>query len=142
MRPLVLFLTLLVAPSVSALDAKILIIAHLPETLILPALPKEKIKNIYLLKQRAWSDEAPIIVVNRPSDSRLRQQFEHKLGLNSKKYAWYLKKMYYKGIPLPIIQNSKKAVLSFVEQVPGAIAYIEGSLPDEYPHITVLGQLQ
>jgi len=141
MRSLVLFLTLLAAPSVFALDSKITIIAHLPGAVTLSELPKKKIKSVYLLKQRFWPDGTPVIVVNRPSDSPLRKRFEHKLGLNSKKYAWYLKKMYYKGIPLPIIQNSRKAVLSFVEQVPGAIAYIEGSLPDKFAHITILGQL-
>ncbi len=138
MRSLILFFTLFITPSVFALENSITLVVHLSAS-VNQQLSKKKIKNIYLLKQRSWSDENPIIVVNRRSDSLLRQQFEQKLGISSKKYAWYLKKMHYKGIRLPVIQNSRQAVLSFVENVPGAIAYINGPLPDNYPHITSIG---
>ncbi len=140
MRSIILFFTLSVAPSIFALENNITLIAHLSATVNQP-LSRKKIKNIYLLKQRSWPDENPIIVVNRSSQSSLRQHFERKLGLSSKKYAWYLKKMHYKGIRLPVIQNSRQAVLTFVENVPGAIAYIEGPLPNSYPHIKTIGQL-
>ncbi len=140
MRSLMLFFILAVTPSAFALENNITLIAHLSAS-VNQQLSRKKIKNIYLLKHRSWPDETPVIVVNRRSESPLRQQFERKLGLSSKKYAWYLKKMHYKGIRLPVIQNSRQAVLTFVENVPGAIAYINGSPPNNYPHITTLGQL-
>jgi len=137
---LLLFVILLSTKSTLATNKKITLIANLSAS-ISQSFSRKKIKDIYLLKQRVWPDEKPIIVVNRKADSHLRQLFEQKLGINNKKYALYLKKMHYKGIRLPIIQNSKKAVLAFVNNVPGTVAYIEGQLPENYPHIKWIGQL-
>jgi len=101
-----------------------------------------RIKEIYLLKQLNWADETPIIVINRKPDSPLRKFFEYKLAISSTKYALYLKKMHYKDLSLPIIQESKEAVLAFVEKVPGSIAYIEGDLPSEMKNIKIIGSLR
>jgi len=100
-----------------------------------------EIRNIYLLKKLSWSDLTPIVVINKKSGSPQRQQFEKKLNLSSAKYALYLKKMHYKGISLPIIQNSRDAVLSFVSKVPGAIAYINGPPPIN-SHIKIIGSIK
>ncbi len=106
------------------------------KTLLMP-----DIKKIFLLKQLTWSDEKSIIVVNRKSGSEPRNKFEKKLDLSSKKYSLYLRKMHYKGVALPIIQGSKNAVLGFVSNVPGSIAYIEGPLPSDSENIKVIGHL-
>ncbi len=90
-----------------------------------------EIREIYLLKKRQWPDARSIIVVNRKSNSTVRQLFESKIKLSSHKYALYLRKMHYKGIALPIIQESKVAVIAFVSRVPGAIAYVKGVVPND-----------
>ncbi len=137
---LLLFLLTSIQPVLAS--EKITLIAHLSPTLLRYPLSPKKLKNIYLLKQRNWSDETPIIVVTRSATYPLRQKFEQVLGLNRKKYALYLKKMHYKGVHLPLIQNSKQAVLDFVENVPGTISYIEGVVPSTYQHINNIGELQ
>ncbi|MFK5947176.1 MAG: hypothetical protein QM500_00205 [Methylococcales bacterium] len=141
MRSVLLFFLLISIQPVLASE-KITLIAHLSATLIPHTLAPKKIKNIYLLKQRNWPDETPIIVVTRRATDPLRQKFEQALGLNRKKYALYLRKMHYKGVRLPLIQNSRQAVLDFVENVPGTISYIEGFVPNTYQHINNIGELQ
>jgi ABC-type phosphate transport system substrate-binding protein len=94
------------------------------------SLSKQQLKDIYLLKKRTWQDNSQIIVVNRKSGDSQRVLFEKRLGLSSKKYASYLARMHYKGAILPIIQQSEKAMLEFVENVPGAIGYVEEIIPN------------
>ncbi len=108
-------------------ESTITLIAH-PSVSLQQPLSLREIRAIFLLKKRKWTKAVPIVVVNRKSHSTVRQLFESKLNLASTKYALYLKKMHYKGVALPVIQESKAAVLAFVSQVPGAIAYIEGDL--------------
>ncbi|MFI3217884.1 MAG: substrate-binding domain-containing protein [Methylococcales bacterium] len=101
----------------------------------------DEIKDIYLLQNRQWSDSLPIVVVNRPSNSEIRSRFEQDvLGIATKKYALHLQKMHYQGMTLPVIQESTQAVIAFVQNVPGAIAYIEG-LPNNR-QIKVLMELK
>jgi ABC-type phosphate transport system substrate-binding protein len=101
----------------------------------------DEIKDIYLLHNRQWSDGSPIVVVNRPSNSEIRSRFEQDvLGIATKKYALHLQKMHYQGTNLPVIQESTQAVIAFVQNVPGAIAYIEG-LPNN-SQIKVLMELK
>ncbi|MCX7067479.1 MAG: hypothetical protein NTW85_07290 [Methylococcales bacterium] len=101
----------------------------------------DEIKDIYLLHNRQWSDSSPIIVVNRPSNTQIRSRFEQQvLGIETKKYALHLEKMHYQGTTLPVIQESTQAVIAFVKNVPGAIAYIEG-LPNN-SQIKVLMELK
>jgi len=107
----------------------ITLIAHPSVSLQSKKLSLRDIRNIYLLKKRQWTEAGSIIVVNRKSNSAVRQLFESKIKLSSNKYALYLRKMHYKGITLPVIQESKTAVIAFVSQVPGAIAYVEGVVP-------------
>jgi ABC-type phosphate transport system substrate-binding protein len=141
MRYFLLSLGLLVMPMVFAQDQPLTLIANASVSISAP-LSIESIKEIYLLKQLNWPDKTPIIVINRKSTHSARKIFEHKLGLSSTKYALYLKKMHYKGMSLPIIQESKQAVLAFVEKVPGSIAYIEGKPPSEMKNIKVIGLLR
>ncbi len=141
MRYFLLSLGLLVIPMVFAKDKSLTLVANTPVSISTP-LSIESIKKIYLLKQLNWSNKTPIIVINRKSTSSARKIFEHKLGLSSTKYALYLKKMHYKGMSLPIIQESKQAVLAFVEKVPGSIAYIEGEVPSGMKNIKIIGSLR
>ncbi|MFK5892633.1 MAG: substrate-binding domain-containing protein [Pseudomonadota bacterium] len=141
MRLLLIIITIFFIPMVYGSEHKLTIIVnqHAPIT---QELSVQTIKNIFLLKKLSWSDTSRIVVVNRKSGSFTRNNFEEKLNLSSKKYTRYLKKMHYKGVTLPVIRGSKKAVLEFVEKVPGAIAYIEGNVPDNTHNIKVIGALE
>ncbi len=141
MRYFLLFLSLFTIPSAFAKDYHLTLIAHAPVA-ISASLSTKSIKNIYLLKQLTWTDGALIVVINRKSGSMPRKYLEHKLGISNTKYALYLKKMHYKGMSMPIIQESREAVLAFVEKVPGSIAYIEGDLPLVMKNIKIIGSLR
>ena len=138
MKSIIIIFLLIVNSSVMSGELGITIItnraAPCPDVLSL-----QKIKNIYLLKKLSWSPTLPIVVVNREINSMQRIQFEKTLGISSSKYALYLKKMHYKGMVLPVIQNSRKAVIAFVENVPGSIAYIEGAMPSGYKNVKSIG---
>ncbi len=135
---LLVILALMMSAQVVVATEKITVIANQS---VISSLDKNRLRSIYLLKQQRWPDETPIIVVNRSADSPVRKKFEQFLGVQGRKYALYLKKMHYKGVRLPVIQNSKKAVLAFLENVPGAIAYVEGKVAELPPHVKVIGQL-
>jgi len=138
---LLLLFSLYALPDAYAEEYSLNIIAHVSVPTVKP-LSIQQLRRIYLLQQLSWSDDLAVIVINRKSDSVQREYFEKKINLSPTKYAMYLKKQHYKGIPTPIIQNSRQAVLAFVEKVPGSIAYIEGLLPDGYEHIKVIGYLK
>jgi ABC-type phosphate transport system substrate-binding protein len=88
----------------------------------------DEVKDIYLLHNRQWSDNTPIVVINRPSGTQIRSRFEQKiLDTATKKYALHLERLHYEGVTLPVIQESTQAVITFVQNVRGAIAYIEGA---------------
>lgn len=124
-----------------ATEHDLMLITH-ASTPVTGLLSLQEIREIYLLKQLTWSDMTRIIVINRKSDTEVRRLFEQGLNLSSHKYALYLKKMHYQGIAVPLIQPSREAVLAFVAQTPGSVAYIKGALPPKYQHIKVVGYIQ
>jgi ABC-type phosphate transport system substrate-binding protein len=125
--------------SVCSAEESVVIIAH--SSVTVSHLSIDEIKDIYLLNKRQWSDSSPIVVVNRLSGSPIRSRFEQDiLGIVTRKYALHLERMHYQGVTLPVIQESTQAVIAFVQNVPGAIAYIEG-LPDN-SQVKVLMELK
>lgn len=123
---LVLMMLALLSPPLFAFDKSVSIIAN--PSVSVNQLSVDEVKDIYLLNNRQWSDSSPIIVINRPSGSEIRSHFEQEiLGDATKKYALHLERLHYQGIALPVIQESTQAVIAFVQNVRGAVAYIEGS---------------
>jgi len=122
-------LILFVSAFTRAEEKKITIIANDSVPVPPQTLSNQQLKEIYLLKKRRWQDNSQIVVVNRKSGDSQRVLFEKRLGISSKKYALYLARMHYKGASLPIIQQSEKAMLEFVENVPGAIGYVKAIIP-------------
>ena len=121
-----LVMVVLFSPLAFSLDEPITIIAN--PSLTVSHLSLDEVRDIYLLHDRQWSDSTQIVVINRPSGSEIRSRFEQKiLGIAAKKYALHLERLHYQGVTLPVIQESTQAVIAFVQNVPGAIAYIEGS---------------
>jgi len=123
---LLLMIVGLFSPLALAFDESLSIIAN--PSLPVSQLTLEEVKDIYLLHNRQWSNSNPIVVINRPSGSEIRSRFEKEiLGIVTKKYALHLERLHYQGVTLPVIQESTQAVIAFVQNVPGAIAYIEGT---------------
>jgi ABC-type phosphate transport system substrate-binding protein len=122
-----------------ATENSIYIITH--SSVAMNHLTIDEIKDIYLLNTKQWAGSIPIVVVNRPSNSTIRSRFEQQiLGIATKKYALHLEKLHYQGISLPVIQESTQAVIAFVQNVPGAIAYIDE--PPNNNQIKVLMELK
>jgi len=140
MRILVAIMILNFSISAIASDDSITLIANDSVTINSP-LTIQTLRDIYLLKKLRWPDAQPIIFINRQSEDPVRQRLEKIVGIDSKEYILYLKKMHYKGKTLPIIQNSQQAIMLFVEKIPGSLAYIKGDLPEKYKNIKKVGFL-
>ncbi len=121
MRNLVLlFLSLLV---IMPCQADIYIATHIKTHV--KHFDQHQLAAIYLLKQRFWDDEQPIIPLNMPAQTLLRQQFTQAVFHRSPKMLGnYWNKMLFKGINPPLIQSSEQAALLFIKRVPGAICYL------------------
>lgn len=100
-----------------------------------------ELSEIYLLRTNAWEDGIRIVPVNRESGSNARSEFSARI-LKQQQSALntYWDKMHYKGMTPPLIQESDKAVLAFVQKVPGAIGYVSASA--ELKHVKVLAEFQ
>lgn len=134
-------LLLLFTFPVFAADDSITLIANESVPVNSP-LTKHALRDIYLLKKERWPDANRIIFVNRKSNTPIRNTLEKIMGINSQEYVLYLKKMHYKGKALPLIQDSRQAVLIFVNKVPGSFAYVRGDVSDEYESVKVIGLIK
>lgn len=87
-----------------------------------------QIAAIYLLRMAAWPDGSHIVPVNREATSALREKFTAAvLQQDDTALAAYWNEMHFMGKEPPTIQESERAMLAFVQNVPGAIGYISTS---------------
>jgi ABC-type phosphate transport system substrate-binding protein len=83
------------------------------------------LSDIYLLRTHVWDNGSRIVPINRESGSITRNQFStHILRQRQEALSNYWDKMRYKGLTPPLIQESDQAVVAFVQNVPGAIGYV------------------
>ena len=91
-------------------------------------LTADELSSIYLLRTSNWQDGTRIIPVNREAGSNARAIFSMRvLGQPQAALDAHWNRMNFKGITPPLIQESDKAVLDFVQRVPGAIGYVSSS---------------
>ena len=91
-------------------------------------LTPDELSAIYLLRTSNWEDGTRIVPVNRESGSNARALFAmHILGQTQATLDAHWNRMNFKGITPPLIQESDKAVLAFVQRVSGAIGYVSAS---------------
>jgi len=82
-----------------------------------------------------------IVPVNRETGSNARTAFSTRIlrqpqsALNT-----YWDRMHFKGMTPPLVQESDKAVLAFVQKVPGAIGYVSAST--ELKNVKILAEIQ
>ena len=102
-------------------------------------LTADELSSIYLLRTSNWQDGTRIIPVNREAGSNARTIFSIRvLGQPQAALDAHWNRMNFKGITPPLIQESDKAVLDFVQRVPGAIGYISSST--ELKNVRVLAE--
>lgn len=138
-RLFLIILLLALAPAVPAAASDLLVIANASVDVTAP-LGHDQIAAIYLLRKTTWPDGSHIVPVNREAGSELRAKFTLQvLGQDDEELAAYWNEMHFKGQLPPVVQESDQAVMSFVQNVPGAIGYVSATLP--LVHVRVLARV-
>jgi ABC-type phosphate transport system substrate-binding protein len=115
----------LLPPSARADD--LLIIAN-PSVGLTAPLTLNQIAAIYLLQTTNWPDGSHIVPVNREATSDIRARFTASvLKQDNASIAAYWNEMHFLGKQPPVVQESEKAMLAFIQRVPGAVGYINAS---------------
>lgn len=105
----------------------LLIIAN-PSVTVATPLSRSQIAAIYLLRVAAWPDGSHIVPVNREATSEARERFTAAiLQEDTTALATYWNEMHFLGKEPPVVQESERAMIAFVQNVPGAIGYISAS---------------
>lgn len=93
----------------------------------------KELNLIYRKKMMSWNDGSRIHPVNLPSDHPLRKSFSMAV-LKSLPEAQtpYWNDLYYHGISPPHVFASSEAVMRFVTETKGAIAYVSACSVDEH----------
>lgn len=86
------------------------------------------VASIYLLRLTVWPGGLHIVPVNREATSDARKKFTASvLKQGNASLTAYWNAMHFKGKRPPVIQESERAMLAFVQKVPGAVGYITAS---------------
>jgi ABC-type phosphate transport system substrate-binding protein len=89
------------------------------------SLSLKQLSEIYALKKMHWSNQLPMVLINREAGSDERDSFsEMVFKISAQELAEYWNKLRFEGKQTPLTQISDHAVLGFVRSVPGAIGYI------------------
>jgi ABC-type phosphate transport system substrate-binding protein len=94
-------------------------------------LSTEDLAQIYLRRKRFWSDGAPVVPLNLPSASPLRERFSRLvLGRSEERLADYWNRQYFFGILPPATLASTESMRRYVASDPNAIGYVPDSEVD------------
>ena len=89
--------------------------------------------RIFLKKTAKWPDGAPVVPVDLPVASRVREAFSqavHKKSASAVDAYW--QKQIFTGRDLPPLTKATDAeVLAFVRSTPGALGYVSSETPSE-----------
>lgn len=100
------------------------------------------IADFYLLKRKFNAAGKKIIPINLPSNHPLRNKFSQVLFHRSPiALGEYWDRMSFRGVKPPLIQNSEKAVLLFVERIPGAVGYVNNK-PSHKEAVIILKEIE
>jgi ABC-type phosphate transport system substrate-binding protein len=124
MVALALLLLLLATPGSDAGDP-LAVIVHPARRGTLSA---DDVAHIYLRRKRFWENGTPIVPLNLPSGTPLRQRFSTTvLGQSDAQLALYWNRQYFYGILPPATLVSTEAVQRYVASDPNAIGYVPAS---------------
>jgi ABC-type phosphate transport system substrate-binding protein len=86
---------------------------------------RDELRDLYLRRQRLWSNGTPAIPVNLPAGSPSREEFSRAiLGRSSQELLAHWNARYFEGIRPPVVVPSSAAVLAYLAAEPAAIAYV------------------
>jgi ABC-type phosphate transport system substrate-binding protein len=97
------------------------------------SLSKAEISKMFLKKVSKWSSDKPVLPVDLPSNSPVREKFSKSVhGKSAAMIKNYWQQQIYSGrqTPPPEMSNDIK-VLAYVQANPGAIGYVSGSFSVE-----------
>lgn len=124
-----LVVSLLAVPAIAEESRGVVVIVH-------PArqaeLSEEAIAQIYLRRMRFWSDGDPVVPLNLPTATSLRERFSRRvLRQNDARLSDYWNRQYFYGVLPPATLASTEAVRRYVAADPNAIGYVPASEVDE-----------
>lgn len=120
------------APASPEAPATLVVIVHdgVPER----DLSLDRLRRIFLVRERFWSNGVRIAPVNLPAGNAVREAFSVRvLGRSSRALAAYWNDLYFHGTLPPPTVGSEQAVLRFVAATPGAIGYVTIEAASELP---------
>src|SRR5262249_20705615 len=86
---------------------------------------KDELREIYLRRQRIWSNGKRLIPINLPPSNPVRERFSSAvLGRGTQDLLEYWNARYFEGITPPVVLPSPAAVVAYLASEPGAIAYL------------------
>ena len=128
MRALVLLFMLLAPTSGRGEDVPLVVIVH-PERRA--QLSIEDVAHIYLRRKRFWDNGTPVVPLNLPSGTPLRQRFTQLvLRQSESRLAEYWNRQYFYGVLPPATLASTEAVARYVAADRNAIGYVPASEAD------------
>ncbi|MGH7860296.1 MAG: hypothetical protein ACREQY_23450 [Candidatus Binatia bacterium] len=135
---LALVLALLTPENGGAADVPLAVIVH-PDRRV--GLSPEDVAQIYLRRKRFWDDGAPVVPLNLPSGTPLRERFSRlMLRQGDKSLAEYWNRQYFYGVLPPATLLSTEAVKRYVASDPNAIGYLPAAEVD--PSVRLLFRLE
>ncbi|MFB4204845.1 hypothetical protein KBTX_03016 [wastewater metagenome] len=94
------------------------------------------LRDIFLKRRRFDADGLPLVPLNLPPDSPLREAFsEAVLGQSPRMLAQYWNERYFQGVSPPYVVRSQEAMLRFVAATPGALGYVMACHADGRVHV-------
>ncbi len=85
----------------------------------------DRLRELYLRRQRLWTDGNGAVPVNLPADSAIRRAFsERVLGRMPDDLVGYWNRRYFEGVRPPLVLQSPAAVCAYVAVEPYAIGYL------------------
>ncbi len=89
------------------------------------AVTKDELRELYLRRQRLWSNGTRTIPINLPAGDPVRERFTHTiLGRSNDDLIAYWNARYFEGITPPTVLPSATAIRAYVKIEPAAIAYL------------------
>jgi hypothetical protein len=131
----VVLLGVLAPRLVPADDPRLVVIVHPARH---DALGVDDVARIYLARQRFWDDGRPIVALNLPAGTVLRERFSRRvLHDDSAHLAAYWNERYFHGVFPPAVLSSTDAVKRYVARDPNAVGYVEAGQVDDSVRVVV-----
>jgi len=91
----------------------------------LQEISRDELHEVYLRRQRLWSNGTRAVPINLPPSDPLREQFSRSvLGRSTQDLVAYWNSRYFEGVTPPLVLPSAAAVLAYLAVEPAAIGYV------------------